>query len=825
MTRILRATMAAVLALWPTLAAAKTVEQDVDVSLRQRIIHTLRGPANPLPEKYGEKPNGLFLERYKMDFDNGKYDMEFEAENVGLNNESFRFEGGEPGKFTWNGGWDKTPHLFSNEARTLYQDMGDGNMVLVGGQNLRNMSDANFNLYVTTTVGQGRYIPLGFMTETGKLDLRFRPAEDFTVKVGALHMTRNGTKPTSASFGFSNAIEIAAPVNQVTNEAYLDMQVAKKDYQIGFNYRLSKFENNIPTLRWDNPKRSSDQMVGTTGKVDNSGYSAGDRAAQGAQAMEPSNQAHALKVEGGVSLPLESRFSFEAGYQRWSALNAMMPYTTNSSITATNVALNKYLTNDPTGPVGGALKNQYIIANNAIPCDTTLVSCLPDVNIDTKYEIFTYMGKLSSRPLPGLRASLSHDSYIAENKSKIYDLIGFGVFDGKWEPEELKTKRESFRDDKTALKFDYEITSWLSGNLGLSHAYMKKTREISKSREDEGTVGLTFRPSRDLFVNTSVLMSGRRGNGMDYQDYTTATASKTVAAAQVNYTLFTTDPGLRRADVADRNRNSARVQVQWTPGEASYSLSARMTEDRYRLGKGDPTAGDPTVYPELLGMYQARDESVGTDMSIPLPLGMTLDAYYEFDFNSRNVRGNASSSNASENCQINVATSKLNPGCSSTTYTFQDPNRRWDTRITENSHIAGISLSAMPLEKLKTVFGYDIVSTRGNSDPISQGDCLNDNSLPKCWPTGTTIAGGKEAGTYLPLPTTRRMNQTFKAGARYDVLKDLTLTANYQFDKFDIDDYGYENVPLRNSNDAIFLGASLRNYYSHMLALGMNYRF
>ena len=758
------------------------VSHEVDMRVQKRSQKTFLGAPNVSPEEYGEIPNGFVLGLYKVEFDKEKYQFEFEATNVGLNNQSLKAEGGQPGEMMWKASYDKMPHLFSYEARSPYTNEGGGKMTLNGGwRNSQLASDSQsavtatntamnnrFNAGVSTALAGAAYVPLGLDIENASLDLKFHPAHDFTLELGTKRTTTVGTKAQPASFGFSNAIELAAPVNWETNEAYLDMQLAKKEYQLAFSYRLSDFNNKIDSLFWDNPKRLTDQYQTS------SHYSAGDGAAKGQMSNAPDNRAHAFKLEGGVALPMNSRFSFEGGYQRWTANNDMMTYTGNSQFVPANTAA----------------------AAAGLTFDATDLANRPSSTVDGRIDVYTYLFKLTSRPLSWLKGTLTHDAYIMENMSTVYTLPGWAVFDQVWHSEPgAKTPREQFREDKTALKLDYDVTSWLSGDLGVSHKYEKRTREIPKGKTDEATAGFQVRPANDLFVNLSSLFSARRGNGMDLSHY--PTVSGTVK------TYYTEHPGLRRIDVADRNRQTARAQVQWNPGEASVSLSARLTEDKYRLGKGDPTGGDIFVYPDLYGITSDINKSVGVDASVPVG-GVTVDGYYTFDIGTRYLRSSQTAAAGTSGYAL------PGEGASTTAIMTGDPRSRWETRMTDRSHIAGIAMTFSPVAKLKAMLGYDITSTLQNHDTMYAGSLASTAADP-----------------YNSFPTSRRMTQTVRANGQYKLTENLTVAANYIFEKFDATDYGFDDRTLRDrSNASIFLGVNpIRNYYAHTIGTGVNYKF
>lgn len=760
MTRMLKVAMVLALTLGSLPVQAQVVKQEIQVG-----VYGVDGPKSggerpaARPEEYGELKRGPVLEKYAVEVDLPDYVVEMKAENVNLNNRSFKMEGGKPGVSMWKASYDQMPHLLDNNARSLYTHTGGGNMRL-GGTAQADLQ-ASFEPTIRQMVNGAPYVDLGFDVKTTQAAMRLHPTHDLKIELGGWRQTRVGTKAQPASFGFSNAIELAAPMDMETNEGFLNMQYAKKAFQMAFNYRVSDFVNHFPKYFWDNPKRATENYTAANK------YSAGDSSVNGQMANAPDNRAHAFKLEGGVNLPLRSRFGFEAGYQLWTAKNTMLPYTTNTQMNPGNATA----------------------AAAGLTFDASAQSNRPDPNVEGKIEVYTYMGKLVSRPFDWLRGSLQHESYIMENKSKQYALPGWAVFDQVWHNEAggAKTPREEFRDDKTSLKLDYDIASWLSGNFGASHKFMKKTRAIPLSREDEVSAGFTVRPSRRLWMNLGYLVALRRSNGADIQHY-----PRTNGALRSYYTEA---PGMRRVDVADRNRNQGRVQVQWMPGEASVNLSARYTHDGYRASKHDDlTGGDPAVWGGLFGILKDQTQAYALDASVPLGEKWDVDVFYEHDFSKRILR---SVQTAAENTYF--------AGGNTTFIMLQDPARRWETRMTDTTNAVGLGFTWRAAKKVKTKFGYDMILTRYNGEPVSVGSAITN---------------------YRGFQTSRRVQQTVKLNTEYKVRDDLTLGMNYFFDKFMGNDFAYDGLPVRLGTSSLFLGANpIRNYYVHSIGGGVNYKF
>ncbi|PIP83392.1 MAG: hypothetical protein CO113_19275 [Elusimicrobia bacterium CG_4_9_14_3_um_filter_62_55] len=560
-------------------------------------------------------------------------------------------------------------------------------------------------------------------------------------------------------------MELAAPVEEDTTSGTLGLQLVKRNYQLQFDYTFEDFSNSLYDLTWDNPKRTTPQYTGTH-------YVNGDGSTQGQMAMAPDNKAHMMKVEGGVNLGRTTRLGFEGGYQRWSSFNPMMPYTNNPYI------------NGLAGAPAAAQANTHGLTFDASSLDSR-----PDPNVQGLIEVYTYMAKLTSRPFDWLRGSLIHEAYIMENGSKKYTVPGWAVFDQNWHAETtpINPTLEQFRDDKTSVKTEYDFASWLSGNTSVSRKYMKKTRAVDKGVEYEVNQGFTIKPAKNLWVNLGYLVSGRRANGWDYQHY-----PKTVSGGVV---YFNESPGLMRPDVADRNRQQGRVQVQWMPGDATVNLSARMTDDKYRGGKNqDLTGGRPEIYPDLFGVLSDRHQSVGLDTSFAVTKNVDADFFYEYDFHRQFVRSS----------QTDTRTNIFGAG-GTDRLMAQRVQDRWDARFTEHTNVIGCGVTHRPTDKMKNNIGVDLTFTRSNGDPMTLGS---------------------RNSTMTPLETSRRVRQTLKAGSQYKFTKNLTLAANYVFDRYQANDFAYTDIPTVMGTSSMFLGADpIKTYLFHSLGMSMSYKF
>jgi hypothetical protein len=73
-------------------------------------------------DEYGKVPRGPFLDvlGIKAGTKDGRFAVDFWADNVGYNNQSYDLSVYEPGRQYFNIGWNQIPHLLSTSAKTVF---------------------------------------------------------------------------------------------------------------------------------------------------------------------------------------------------------------------------------------------------------------------------------------------------------------------------------------------------------------------------------------------------------------------------------------------------------------------------------------------------------------------------------------------------------------------------------------------------------------------------------------------------------------------------------------------------------------------------------
>lgn len=750
----LRTACLAVLAVLTGVANAEEAKTKVSGEAEAFFQHTWFKESRPAYkfEEYRAVPNGVILDKFSLDLSYVDYRMSFEALHASQLDQSYKAEGGKPGKYGYKVFADDTPHLYGTRAKTPFVDQGKGYMALPDG--LQQDFETNTGRYLAVSTGMASFLaaspdvaPLRMRTEKEGLDLSFRPSENWVVGVSGQRLARSGTKPQGTALGFSNAIELAAPIDNVSYEAGVGADYLGKSYQAGLHYSLSTFNNQIEGLTWDNPKRLTDRAASL------SGYVAGDQSAKGRLATDPDNLAHSLNVSAGFDLPLRSRLSAEVGYTIFDQNATLQPYTINTA-----------LVTNSTGTPTKTPFNAFDAAN------------LPRAKAEAQMVALSQTYKLGSREVftKDLRTTLSWREYKLKNESEEWSSPGYVRLDQVWEGIPQEAEGYHYTKKNAEAKLDYDLLSSLSVGGGYGIEWKEQLREVPKTKEDQVTGSVVYKPRRDLFVNLSGLLAKRRMDEFDIDHY------KNAAGTLVEM------PGLRRFDVADRDRKQGRVQLQYAgDSDLGLSVSSLVTKDKYLAGKGDLTGGVGTNQNKLYGMTSASEQAHGVDVALPLLAALSMDLYYEYDLSRRYIQSNNNASAAAA----------------------QDAATDWTARTVETSNIGGVVFHAKPAGRFSADVGYDVVNSKLETRPIAQGSSLS----------------------YKALPTTSRLLQTATFRGKCKLSENLSLIARYAFEKFNVSDFATDDVPLLSSNipgaDAIYLGNSIKDYTAHTMGLGLNYAF
>ena len=239
--------------------------------------------------------------------------------------------------FQFNFEFDRTPHVISHTAQTIYDEPSAGIFRLpaagAAALNAALVADgtptsaAERAAILTAVNSLLRPTQLGFQTDAARLGLTWLPLPELELSAGYSMTIRDGRIPVGTVIGSpgGNALELAAPRDERFHEAKFGAEYVRDWYQFRFNYAFSMFENEIDRIEWDNPCGGNAVPVGGC---------PGPLPGTGRYSTMPDNYAHTVSGATGFNLPWwRTRLTGGFSYAMWRQDETFLPWTTVAGFT------------------------------------------------------------------------------------------------------------------------------------------------------------------------------------------------------------------------------------------------------------------------------------------------------------------------------------------------------------------------------------------------------------------------------------------------------------------------------------------------------------
>jgi len=765
-----------------------------------------------------------------LDPNNGRY-LDFKGEDLLRDDQSIRLGVGEYGN--WNLVIDRNqiPHNLSNKARTPYIDQGNGiltlpstaaipntNLVPTAAQLLAN--DAATATWLTTTL---HGVDLGTQRDKTGATVSLTPNQEFKFRLSLSDERKDGSNLTYGPIGDRpprtlNA-QLAEPIDYKTQELKFEVEYNQPTYQALFSYLLSGFENNIDTLRWQNPY---------TADADGSGFdtwnAAYNVASFGQRALAPDNRYQNVSLALGFDLPMASRLSTTLSYGMMRQDETLLPYSSSN--------LNSIAALGSTG-------------------------ILPRGTADTEINTTMFNADYSINPIDrlNLRAFLRY--YNLDNKTPqnnwwyvTDDTITVANAAAGTTTELNKRVNLAYSYDQTNYGLDtsYNLPFWRT-TFGLGYERENINRDFREANTDENIFkgSVKTKPVNWLTLRGKYLYGNR--DGSDYNNTVTSQSYWGASAATDNpVNSFSNHPDLRISDVSDRQRNQFDFAATVMPSEGlDLTASYRYRNDDYDSGVaptqpllGNPLAATPadlaaTTPGNQLGLLETKTNRYALDASYAATERLNLNAFGSRETIKSTQRGLEFNEGNKLNPTSIAATTDLGP--------WTRASSQWmaETKDKTNTIGAGVGYEIIP-GKLRLATDYTY--SQGKVDIAYSGF--------------GSVATGNATNTTLPLPdstnqfafsspeTVTHKQYNLNATLEYKFVKNLVCGVHYIYDRYKISDWMQEtNTPwaesvgseylLRDTSDAtstqwgnrlINLGSYLGpSYEAHFGAVTLTYRF
>jgi hypothetical protein len=562
--------------------------------------------------EYRDIPNGAVAPLFQFQGKKGDYRYNLIGHDVTQKDQQYfgRFEGK-----SWKFQVDYTgiPHRFGNGGKSILEPVSETDWRLtdtlqqafqtaVTALPSANRTYPALNAIVTPTLNdKPNDIDIALQRNRTNLAFSLLPGgKNFDIGVTYFHERRSGARTNQGTaFGFNNVVETVDPIRYVTQDFGLNATTNGNWGNAFAALHVNDFSDRFDTFVWDNPWRAVDSTDPSAYQSPSSSSINGPKT--GLLALPPSNQA--WNVSGGTTLRFGPRTRLTADLQfgQWEQNEQQfIPYTSNTAIVT------------PSG-------------------ERAIDATLPATTLGGKIDVFALNGFLTSRVTDNVRLNARYRFYQNENNTpRIRFEEGYVRFDAAWEDIPRISVPYGFDSNYLDVYGTFDVGRMLGFEVG--YKWNKIARVF---RESEHTAENTARAAADLRFGAGVLVRALYEFGSrEYDDYDGPLgedASFLEPGAPANLTT------LRRYDQANRDRNRAGAQVQWTPDSGLVSLSASyyLNEDDYDdapVPCQDATPADLAFCPggnqTPLGLMKAKYETFSLDADVSPSDKVTVYGFY-----------------------------------------------------------------------------------------------------------------------------------------------------------------------------------------------------
>jgi MtrB/PioB family decaheme-associated outer membrane protein len=518
-------------------------------------------------EEYRDLRNGAFLRKLDATFDDlfgTRNYVSLQSQKSFYRDQSYLATFGQYGRFKFQLRYDEIPHIYSNTTRTLFTKTATGVWGFPASvrSTLQASTPANLPSLVAgtgTNALQGVVSDFNFITprisrKTGTISASYdltphlnvngmfwREKQDGYRPIG---MILNSSPSASATGGFG--VELPEQINYYNNLVRAGGEYGKNDWAVQGGFVGSFFEQNIPSMTWDNPFVLT-QPAGAAGVTN---------PVSGRSTLYPSNQAYYLDFAGAANLTRYVRLqaSVNPGWLRQD--ESFLPYTINAAITGC-------------GGTPGA------------PCNTT--ASLPATSLNGDKQTLAMNYTLISVPWKSFQIKAAYRHYDYNNNTPVRAFTPTEGDVGTPSAAGVENTPFGFNRKNFELTGNWFFAKKSSVKLGYQTEWMDRShRDVEHSVEHSLVGALDVARWKDLLFRLSYRYSVRKPD--TYQD-DQATDPLTGAPVSCDSTsaVFTADQRCsRRFDEAHRTRNRADGLIEYSPlQKLSVSAFGGTTQDDY----------------------------------------------------------------------------------------------------------------------------------------------------------------------------------------------------------------------------------------------------
>jgi MtrB/PioB family decaheme-associated outer membrane protein len=273
-------------------------------------------------------------------------------------------------------------------------------------------------------------------------------------------------------------------------------------------------------------------------------------------------------------------------------------------------------------------------------------------------------------------------------------------------------------------------------------------------------------------------------------------------------------PGMRRFNMADRNRDKVRSILNWEANEAfSFQAGADYNKDDY----------DNSVF----GLKSARSYALNFEGTYAAADDFAVSVYYTYEDINSKTGGDAYGANSST-ANVNGFTAISPVACYATILQRnlngkQDPCLQWNTDMRDKVDTLGLSLRKTGLMGGRLRLWGDLTYTRQATDIGVMGGSYANNPLAV-----TGAPAGTVAAFYIPaqaLPTVEYKIVSVQVRGQYQLDAASSIGAMYMYGHLTSTDWAYAGMQYGTGTNYLPTNEVSPNYNVHVIGFAYSYRF
>jgi MtrB/PioB family decaheme-associated outer membrane protein len=647
------------------------------------------------------------------------------------------------------------------------------------------------------------------------------------------HEERNGFRPLGAATSAvqENSMIIPDVIDTTTDQLNARLEYSHRRFFLQAGYYGSVFRNKVTAMSWQDPNDPT--RTATVGSA-------------------PDNQFHQFNVAAGYNLSSSTKLMADVTYGRSrqndsllidASLPVGLPQNTAQALVVTKTA-NLKLTMRPLRSLGLLARYRYDDRDNRTPVETFVFY---DANIPKGAAASPFNAALGLAP-----NTLGSNVNIFNNRPQSkkvnqFDLdadyaLGHGhkltggydwqkierECDGTWiscinaNKSIDRTLHAEWRADLldnlsaragygySQRRVHYDPNAWLAlvpmANVIPGAPTVGATTSVYGYLTQTGLTGfgpLAGFPSAPLTGNAAIFSPNN--NIVPQSQY----------GSRDNVTEL---PGMRRFNLADRNRKRLRSSLDWEPSDR---LSLQST---FEFDKDDY---NHSIY----GLQRADSWSAGLDGTYAVSDRLFASVFYTHENLRSRTAGDGFGSNTNAAFLGRAGNTVVAGSCYGTVLAKNsngklDPCLNWSADMRDRADTVGFSLVKKGLARRRLDLSGDVIFTRARTDIGVSGGSYSNN--PFALAGAPVLPAGVPAMFLIPtadLPASTTRTFEVRLGARFAINKSSDLRLFYWYQRMKAVDFAYDGLQLGTGTEQFPTNEQAPNYAVHVVGAYYSYQF